>query len=339
MNIIFKDEMEQAENPTNLWSDEAKTIERGVRVLLGPYGMYKLTGSGSLLGSGKDIMDNIDLGPMAEPIMESVNDQYREHTDGTTSLALLLSRLLIKADELTAEGVKMPNVISGYKKALDIALDELDRNTSPLDSRNPEALEKVIAHAVAGTEADKDNIIKTIRDSILFMDRPDEDSITVKVEEDGEGAEVIKGISLDNARIREDMPDELYDVKLALVDSVAPRKARNDMELKIASVDTYRAATGMEMAQFQRFVDMLDELGVKAVFASGSIDGRAAELMERHGIAGFEKVSEDAMKDLSKSTGAQKSTMDALDEDDLGFAGILDDRRTADGCVGGVCRS
>ena len=98
---LYKEDLEKVEKPTNIWLKEAKKIERSVSSSFGPYGMYKMTGSGEILSSGKDILDNTELGPMAEPIIESINEQYKEFNDGTTSLALLLSRLVTKADDLS----------------------------------------------------------------------------------------------------------------------------------------------------------------------------------------------------------------------------------------------
>lgn len=335
---LYKEDLEKVEKPTNIWSKEAKKIERSVSNSFGPYGMYKMTGSGEILSSGKDILDNTELGPMAEPIIESINEQYKEFNDGTTSLALLLSRLVTKADDLSRSGISMPIVISGYKKALEVALDTVKEETEALGTDDYKTLEKVIKHSFAGSVADEENIISTIRDAILFLGEADEENISVLTEQGGKGAEVIKGIKLDYNRIRDGMPDELYEVKIALLDKIAPRKAEFDVKIGITSIDAYKATSEMEKNQLKRFMDKLIELDVKAVFTGGEIDGRVAEMMEKNGIAGFEKINEGDMKAISKATGAQKVSMSTLSEDDLGFTGILDDKQSEE-CIGGVCRT
>lgn len=338
MYEIFEYDMENAKNPTDLWSGEAKKIENALSNLLGPYGLYKMTGNGSILDTGKDVLDNIELGPMAEPIIDSINKQYKEFNDGTISLALLLSRLLIKADELVEHGVRMPNVISGYKKALELALEAIKNETETLQSGDNKTLESIIQHSVAGTVADDDAIISSIKDAIQFLGEVKVENISVLVEEEGEGAEVIKGAKLDYNRKRDGMPEEMFDVKIALMEKIAPRKTQTDMEIRIANVDTYKATSQIEEAQLKKAIEQLVKLDVKAVFVKESIDDRAAEMMEKAGIAGFEKVKEGDMKLLAKLTGAQMVTMGLVSKEDIGFTGILDDR-AADACVGGVCNT
>ena len=80
---LYKNEMQQVRKPTNLWYKEAKKIDMAVSTLLGPYGMYKMTESGEILSNGKDVIDSIELGPMAEPILDAVSKQYEEFGDGT----------------------------------------------------------------------------------------------------------------------------------------------------------------------------------------------------------------------------------------------------------------
>ena len=232
----------------------------------------------------------------------------------------------------------MPIVISGYKKALEVALDTMKEETEALGTDDYKTLGKVIKHSIAGSVADEENIISTIRDAILFLGEANEENISVLAEQGGEGAEVIKGIKLDYNRIREGMPDELYEVKIALLDKIAPRKAEFDVKIGITSIDAYKATSEMEKNQLKRFMDKLIELDVKAVFTGGEIDGISAEMMEKNGIAGFEKINEGDMKAISKATGARKVSIITLSEDDLGFTGILDDKQSEE-CIGGVCRT
>jgi len=191
---IYSQDIQKVRKPTKLWDKEAKKIEDSVKTMLGPYGLYKMTESGEILISGKDVLDNIELGPMAEPITESVNAQYTEFGDGTTSFALLLSRMISKANKLVDDGVPMPVIISGYQKAMEVAIGAVKNETKKIEREN---IENVIKHSVSGTIADEDAKVSVIRDSILFSKEPDEDNITILTDEDGEGSEVIIGLKLD----------------------------------------------------------------------------------------------------------------------------------------------
>lgn len=87
---LYKEDIQRVKKPTNIWFKEAETINQKVATAFGPYGMYKITHESDILSNGKDILDNIELGPMAEPIIKSINAQYQENKDGTTSLATII---------------------------------------------------------------------------------------------------------------------------------------------------------------------------------------------------------------------------------------------------------
>ncbi len=335
---LYKEDIQQVKKPTNIWFKEAETINQKIASTFGPYGMYKLTSDSDILSNGKDIIDNIELGPMAEPIIKSVTSQYQENKDGTTSLALLLSRLMIEAHNLTTDGLHMSNILSGYEKALDIAVKIVERNIRKIDKDDFKTLEEIIQHSIAGTIADKENIISTIRDAILFLKEPKEEDIAVLTEESGEGAEVIMGLKLDYNRIREDMPEEIENATIALLDKLTPRKTNIDMRINIASAELYSMVAKMEDKELKEYVDKLIDLGVKAVFVKDEIDPRIADMLARNNITAFEKIKEGDLKEIAKSTGAKLTSILSLSKEDLGFVGILDDSESEE-CIGGVCRT
>lgn len=335
---LYKNEMQQVRKPTNLWYKEAKKIDMAVSTLLGPYGMYKMTESGEILSNGKDVVDSIELGPMAEPILDAVSKQYEEFGDGTVSLALILSRLISKAYELSKGGMPMPTILSGYKKAMEIAAEVVKEETRKIGRGDIKDLEEVIKHSVAGSVADDEPIRSVIRDAILFLKEPKEKNIAILTEGGEEGAEVIIGLKLDYNRVRDDMPEKVYDAKIAVVDKIAPKKTNFDIKIDITGRKAYRALSEMERNQLREFVNKLVEMDVKAIFSKEEIDPRAAEMMAKKGIMGFEKINEGDMKTISESTGASKVNMLGISEKDLGFIGIIDDSKE-EGCVGGVCRT
>ena len=335
---VYNENLERAKKPTNLWSAEARSIDRSVNSLLGPYGMYKMTMDGEILSNGKEVLDNIELGPMAEPILKSVDAQYKEFRDGTVSLALLLSKMIVKAHDLSNSGIDMPTIISGYRKAMDVSIEVAHKRVKKIEGKDIEILKDVIKHSVANTIADKDNILSSMRDSILFLKEPKEEDIKVLAEEGEEGSEVIVGLKLDYNRIREDMPDKLNDVKIALLDKISPRKTNLDIKINITTREKYSAAAKFEEIQIKGAVDELMKLGVKAVFSKGEIDSHAAEIMTREGITGFEKIKDSDMTMLAQSSGGNVVNVSNISESDLGYIGVIDDTKE-EGCVGGVCKT
>ena len=336
---LTKQQMYQEKNPKELWIKEATSIYDSIHSLFGPNGLYKMTKDGEILTTGKDIIDAIPLGPLADPIRQSINSQYTQHNDGTTSLALLLSIAVKNAQKLqTKHGLKKQTIIDGYRKATAIALETIDEYTKKISKDDINTIEAVIKQSTAGTIADKENIQSCVRDAILYLKKPSEKNISINASEAGEGAEVFIGLHLDYNRVREDMPEKLNDVPIAIVQDIKPRKSSYNTLIEINDISTYQAMTNLEKEQIKRFIKTLTSLDVKAVFSKGEIDERAAEMLAYHGIIAFEKLKEHDIKTIQDATGASLKPISSLSKEDIGSAGIIDDTESED-CVGGVCRT
>lgn len=336
---LTKEQLYKEKNPKELWIKEATTINDQIQSLYGPNGLYKMTRDGEILTTGKEIIDTIDLGPLADPIRKSINAQYTEHTDGTTSLSLLLARSVKNAQKLqTKHGLKKQTIIEGYTKATTIALETVKEYTKKVEKDDVETLNNIIKQSTAGTIADKENIQSCIRDAILYLKKPKEKDINVSADESGEGAEVFVGVHLDYNRVRDDMPEEIQDAIIALVTEIKPKKPSFDTLITIDDIATYKATANFEKEQLQRYVNRLIKLNVKAVFSKGDIDDRAAQMLTKQGIMSFEKIKEKDLQTIQEATGASLRPILSLDEEDIGLAGIIDDSDSEE-CVGGVCRT
>jgi len=146
------------------------------------------------------------------------------------------------------------------------------------------------------------------------------------------------GLKLDYNRIREDMPEEIENATIALLDKLAPRKTNIDIRINITSAELYSMVSKMEDKELEEYVDKLVDLGVKAVFVKDEIDPRIADMLARKNITAFEKIKEGDIKEISRSTGAKLTSILSLSKEDLGFVGILDDSESEE-CIGGVCRT
>jgi chaperonin GroEL (HSP60 family) len=336
---LAKQKYYQEKNPKDLWTKEAKTINEAVQTIFGPNGLEKMTTDGEILSTGKDIIDSINLGPLADPIRQSINHQYKEHKDGTTSLALLLSRSIKKAQDLqTKQGLKKQHIIQGYTEGLNIALQTIEKHTQTIKKDDIKTIENIIKQSTTGTLADKENIQSTIRDSILYLNHPKEKDINILTNNSGERTEVFVGITLDHNRKREDMPEKINDATIALVDSIKPRKSSYDLEITIKDIDKYRATSEVEQRQLNLFLTIIKKLKVNAIFSKGEIDDRVADMLAEEEIIAFENVKQSEIKTLQESTGASLKPMLSLSKEDLGFAGVIDDSENEE-CVGGVCRT
>jgi len=336
---IYKQKMYEEKNPKELWIKEAKTIDRAISPQFGPNGIYKMTNDGDILVTGKEIIDSIELGALADPIRKTVNEQYKQHKDGTASLSLLLSRSIKKAQDLqTNNGLTKQIITEGYQKAMKVALDTVKEYKKHVKRDDLNALDSIIEQSVKGSIADEKNIKSTIRDSVLFLKNPKEKDIFVHVKSGGEGAEIFIGLSLDYNRKYKDMPEKITDGKIAIVDKIEPRKSKYDLKINIKDISSYRKTSSFETEQLKKIANNFKKLGVNIVFAKGKIDDRAASFLKDHEITVFEDIKDHDIKIIQKAINASLKPAHNITKDDLGYAGVIDDSDSEE-CIGGVCRT
>ncbi|RLI34149.1 thermosome subunit, partial [Candidatus Bathyarchaeota archaeon] len=131
----------------------AKIIGEILRSTLGPRGMDKMLvdslGDVTVTNDGATILKEIDVQhPAAKMLVEAAKTQDNVVGDGTTTVVVLASELLRKAEELLDQNIHPTLVVSGYRKAALQAVKELDEVAREVDRNDSETLRKVASTAV-----------------------------------------------------------------------------------------------------------------------------------------------------------------------------------------------
>lgn len=135
-----------------------------VKTTLGPKGMDKILQSLSntdqiqVTNDGATILQSIVIdNPAARLIVELSKAQDSEVGDGTTSVAVLDGQLLHEAEDLVNQGIHPQTIISGWRKACQIAISSLEASAKINES---------------GFRTDLLNVAKTTLNSkVLAMER------------------------------------------------------------------------------------------------------------------------------------------------------------------------
>jgi chaperonin GroEL (HSP60 family) len=78
-------------------------------------------------------------------------------------------------------------------------------------------------------------------------------------------------------------------------------------------------------------VDLIKASGANVVFSQKSIDNLVEFYLAKEGILAFKSVTESDMKKLNKAVGGRTVTkLEEIDAKDLGFAGLIDERKMGD---------
>jgi len=133
--------------------EAGKTIAGIIRTTLGPRAMLKMIldpmGGIVMTNDGNAILREIDVShPAAKNMIELSRAQDEEVGDGTTSVIILAGEMLSVAQPLLEKKLHPTQIVSGYMRALDDALDLLKNMAVPIDLDKPEAVSEIVGAAI-----------------------------------------------------------------------------------------------------------------------------------------------------------------------------------------------
>lgn len=326
----------------------AKLVAETVRTTLGPKGMDKMLvdslGDVVVTNDGVTILEEMDIEhPAAKMIVEVAKTQEDEVGDGTTTAVVLAGELLKSAERLLDQEIHPTVLVRGYTRAAEKAWEILNEISEPLVLEDEETLRQIAITAMTGkgAESAKDKLADiTVRAVKRVLDREgkdiliDKDNIKIekKVGAGIEDTELIEGIVLDKERVNSGMPRIVKNAKIALIDSAIEIKdTETDAKIQITDPSQLQAFVDQEEKMLRDMVDKIISSGATVVFSQKGIDDIAQHFLSKKGIYAARRVKKSDMEKLARATGARiVSNFDDLEESDLGFAGVVEEKKVGD---------
>jgi thermosome len=327
----------------------AKVVAESVRSALGPKGMDKMLvdsfGDVTITSDGRTILDEMDVQhPAAKMLVEVAKTQDKEAGDGTTSAVIIAGELLSRAEELIDKNIHPTVIIDGYRKAADKALETLEKIAIPIDLKSHDYLKKAASTSMGSklVAEYKDYLADLAVKAMLAVAekqpdgtfRADVDDVKVekKTGESLKDTSLINGIVLDKEIVHSGMPKRLEKAKIALLDaSLENEKPEMDTKISIESPDQIEAFLEEEETMLRNMVDKVLASGANVVICQKGIDDMAQHFMARKGVIAIRRAKKSDMEKLARATGAKIiSNIDALAASDLGYAALVEERRTGD---------
>lgn len=314
----------------------AKAVANIVKTTLGPKGMDKMmvnsigdiviTNDGAMILKGMDIEH-----PTAKMIVEVARTQEEIAGDGTTSAVVTAGTLLDKASDLIEEGVHARVLVRGFENASEKALEILNEFAIDVSEGNREVLEKIASTSMSGkaSETNKEILASLCVDAILQISKKGSvnvDNDIILRQEPGKSVdetEILDGIMLNKYRVHPGMPKTVKDAKIAIIDTpLETQKTSNTSKLQISNADEMQNFLAREDDDFKQMADHVIKSGANVVICSKNIGDKVAHYLQKSGVMGIRRVSDDDIRNLSYATGAKivKRVFD-LSEEDLGHAG------------------
>jgi thermosome len=327
----------------------AKTVAEAVKSTLGPCGMDKMLvtsmGDVAITNDGATIMKELDVQhPAAKMLVEVAKAQDNEVGDGTTTAVILAGELLAKAESLLDKNIHPTVIIDGYRKAADKALETLEKIAIPIDLKSDDYLKKAAATSMGSkiVAEYKDYLADLAVKAMLAVAekqadgtyRADVDDVKVekKTGESLKDTSLINGIVLDKEIVHSGMPKRLEKVKIALLDaSMENEKPEMDAKISIESPEQIESFLKEEETMLKNMVEKVLATGANVVVCQKGIDDMAQHFLARKGVIAIRRAKKSDMEKLARATGAKIiSSIDALTASDLGYAALVEERRTGD---------
>ncbi len=319
----------------------AKAVADTVRTTLGPKGMDKMLvdsiGDVVITNDGVTILDEMEIEhPAAKMMVEVAKVQEDEVGDGTTTAVVLGGELLKNAESLLDKNIHPTVIANGYKQASEKAQQILNELAKPVSIKDSDVLKKIAMTAMTGknVEIAREKLAQIAVDAVLrIAENTDIDRDDVKIEKkEGGGiddSQLIDGVVVDKEKVHIDMPKEVKNAKIALLDcALEIKETETEAKIQVADPKQLQAFLDQEEKMLKSMVDAIAKSGANVVFCQKGIDDLIQHYLAKKEIYAARRLKESDMKALAKATGARIiANVNDLKAADLGFAGMVEERK------------
>jgi thermosome len=323
----------------------ARIIGEVLKTTLGPRGMDKMLidslGDITITNDGAAILNEMEVDhPAAKMMVEIAKTQDDMVGDGTTTAVVLAGELLKRAEELLDQNIHPTILVSGYRKAVQNAMETINKISIPVDIEDRETLKKVAVTSMASKAVGpaKEHLAEIAIDAVKQItekrgDRrlADIDNIQI-IKKTGKSlleSQLIQGLIIDKEAVHPGMPKKLENAKIVLLDCpLEIEKTEISAEIRIRDPNQMKAFLDQETKMLKEMADKIKAAEANVVFCQKGIDDMAQHFLAKEGILAARRVKQSDMEKLARATGGTMITnLDDLTPQDLGEAGIVEERK------------
>ncbi|HLD78507.1 MAG TPA: thermosome subunit beta, partial [archaeon] len=323
----------------------AKAVADAVRTTLGPKGMDKMlvdsVGDVVITNDGATILGEMQIEhPAAKMLVEVAKAQDKAVGDGTTTAVVLAGELLKRAGDLLEQEIHPTVITRGYRLAKAKALETVDGLGKVVTIKDEDVLVKIANTAKTGKSAEKasDALAKLVVQAVKRVAETrdgrvavDTDNIKLEKKEGGSMADttLITGILVDKEVVHSAMPKKVTGARIALLDAALELKElEGDAKISIDSPEKFQAFLEDQEKSLREMVQKVVASGATVVFCQKGIDDVAQHYLAKAHVVAARRVKKSDLEALAKATGGRiVSNLNDLTKDDLGFAGLVEERK------------
>lgn len=289
-------------------SNAIRAIASAVEGTLGPKGLDTMLvdkfGEVVITNDGVTILTMMEANhPAARMLINIAKAQQAEVGDGTTTATVMAGVLVSSGVERVAKGVPVARVIEGLRTGLKRALEVMQEHTRPLKGLDdPLVLQVALVAGRGHTDiADLVTQAAVLIGEEKLKDRSFKFSDSIVAEEGAEN-QVFMGVIINKERMNRQMPKELEQVKVLVIDDALEPEEIDD------------EALGTE-AGFTRYLELQEEfkenlkkildLGVGLVLVDRGVADTAEEILTDEGVMVIQRVANKELRKAAEHTGAR----------------------------------
>ncbi len=326
----------------------ARVIGEVLKTTLGPRGMDKMLidslGDITITNDGAAILKEMEVEhPAAKMLVEIAKTQDDMVGDGTTTAVVLASELLKKAEELLDQNIHPTILVAGYRKAAQKAIEVVEKNSVPIDVEDRKMMMKVALTSMnsKGVGSAKERFAEIAIDAVKQIAEKRGDKMLADIDniqlvkKTGKSlleSKLISGIIVDKEVIHPGMPKKKENAKIALLDlALEIEKTEMSAEIRIRDPNQMKAFLDQEDSMLKEMVAKIKASGATVLFCQKGVDDMVQHYLAKEGIIAARRVKESDMEKLARATGARvTSNLNDLKAADLGFAGLVEERKIGD---------
>lgn len=310
-----------------------------VETALGTRGAYKMVtfnrGPERIIKVTKDSVEMLKELEVQYPAVKTLAEAAKLHReevgDGVGTMVVIIAGLLRESEFLLEKKIHPNLILRGYLAATKEALSVIDKAAVEKgDSRN-----QILDVADCGRGLLTPNLRAALLEAAERAESQggiDLKRIRVLSKSGGSVADsrLIKGVIVKKERMHPSMPEELKDVKVAVVNKTFDNKPLEilmkgqgpfHIKLDVTEADQLEKFKNEERRMNNVLVDAVDSLGGKVVFCRAKIVKPVADEMSRRGMMAFELIDQEDMDAVAEATGATAiGDVKTLEAKDLGNA-------------------